>query len=104
MTHVSPHHGIASRVSQCTDLTIKLGSVASAFSPSFENVVFIPIKLTSTQRTWSGQRGLWRLPEVLAHCIASQAKFYRNRDHPSALVMKLLYLLIQFPFLQEPGL
>src|SRR5437588_162518 len=59
------------------------------------------IELASTQWSRSGQRRLWRLPEVLADGIASYTKFFPNlaQAHPGG--MQFLHPLIQFPFPQE---
>src|SRR5579884_3560797 len=104
MAHVRSYRGVGSWISQSTHFTKKLGGVALPLAPTLENVVFIGSELTSTERTRGGQRGIWCLPEIFAHGIASQSKLNADLDNSHPLLMKFLHPLIQFPFLQEPGL
>src|SRR6266702_8418001 len=104
MGNVGSYIGLGSLVAQCADLTMNLSSIPTSLSPTLEDVVFVPIKLTHPERTRRRQRGLRRLPEVLAHRIASQTQMIGDCPQAHPLGMQFLHVLIQFPFAQETGL
>jgi hypothetical protein len=59
-----------------TLFAVQLGSVPLTLAPSLKQIVFIRIKLAGPQWSWRRQWWLWSLPEILAHCIASQTKLF----------------------------
>src|SRR2546423_2522339 len=97
MGHIGPHHRCAAPISTFTDFAMKLSSVALPLAPTLEQIVFMRIKSTFTQRTWCRARRLWFLPEVLPYGIASQAQFFPDlaQAHPSC--MQFLHPLIELP-------
>src|SRR5258708_4911178 len=101
MADIGPYHRRSAPISAFTDFAVQLSGVALALTPAFEQVILVGIELASTQWSRSGQRRLWRLPEVLSDSIASDTKFFPNlaQAHPGR--MQLLHPLIQLPFAQE---
>src|SRR6266704_5386827 len=101
MADIGPYHRRSAPISACTDFAVQLSGVALALTPAFKQVILVGIELASTQWPRSGQRRLWRLPEVLSDGIASYTKFFPNlaQAHPGR--MQLLHPLIQLPFAQE---
>src|SRR5437763_5104462 len=94
LEYARPHQRRTARISALADFAVQLGSGAPPLAPSVEQVVFIRIKLTSAQGARGRQRRVWRLAEVLAHCIPRETQFFPDlaQAHPSC--MKFLYALI----------
>src|SRR5450755_1893013 len=104
MAYIGSHHRHTAWISARTDFAVKLGRVALPPAPSFEEIIFIRIKLASTQGARGGQRWLWCLSEILAHRITGHTQFFSDhaQAHPSGV--QLMYPLIELPFAQEARL